>query len=229
MRAMQAALLRASSASTSSASTSQLPAATFPPTAGPPPPPCRFRFGAFFRGADTPVEPHDYGGIDYVSAWIGQRDAMSCSQPPCFNPYWHGAMLQLARERGLSVAYYAYIVAFLAKATGLHDCDVGEPSLCQRGAMYIREHRHLILRTYARFANETAKILGRSAEVLFLMCARHPPLAAATRPAPLAHASSPLAPPAHCGVAGSRIGTSTTPTRRRAAGCAPTRWSSSSS
>ena len=151
-------------------STSQLlPAATFLPAASPPPPPCRFRFGAFFRGADTLVEPHDYGGIDYLCAWIGQRDAMNCPQPPCFNPYWHGAMLQLARERGLSVAYYAYIIAFLAKATGLLDCDVGEPSLCQRGAMFIRENKHLILRTYARFANETARVLGRSAEVLFLM------------------------------------------------------------
>ena len=59
--------------------------------------------------------------IDYVAAWIGQSalDSYLCEQAPCFNPYWHGAMLQLARERGLSVAYYAYVIAFLAKATGL--------------------------------------------------------------------------------------------------------------
>jgi hypothetical protein len=133
--------------------------------------PCRFRFGTFFHGADTLADPHDYNGIDYVAAWIGQSalDSYLCEQAPCFNPYWHGAMLQLARERGLSVAYYAYVIAFLAKATGLFDCDVGEPSLCQRGADYIRNNRRLILHTYARFANETAKVLGRSAEVLWLM------------------------------------------------------------
>ena len=135
--------------------------------------PCRFRFGRFFDGADTLAEPHDYHGIDYVAGWIGQSsfDSHRCAQPPCFNQYWHGAMLQLARERGISVAYYAYVIAFLAKATGLLDCDVGKPSLCERGANYIRNNRHLILHTYARFANETAKVLGRSAEVLW--CAHH--------------------------------------------------------
>ena len=35
-----------------------------PPPPLPPLPACRFRFGAFFRGADTLVEPHDYGGAD---------------------------------------------------------------------------------------------------------------------------------------------------------------------
>ena len=112
------------------------------------------------------MEPQDYLGIDYVAGWIGQSalDGYHCPQQPCFNPYWHGAMLTMARERGLSVAYYAYIIAFLAKATGLLDCDVGVPSLCQRGADYIRNNRRLILHTYARFANQHGQsaLLGSS-------------------------------------------------------------------
>lgn len=88
-----------------------------------------------------------------------------CASPPCFNPYWHGKMLDLARERQISVVYYAYIIAFLAKATGLNDCDVGSPSLCEKGANYIRENEPLILQAYARFANETMLRLGRNAEV----------------------------------------------------------------
>ena len=133
---------------------------------------CRFRFGMEWQGPNTLQDPHDYNGIDYITVWIGQNDGLGkprCRSPPCFNPYWHGAALELARERGLSVAYYAYIIAFLAKATGLNDCDVGTPSLCQKGANYIRNNEAAILRTYAHFANETSRMLGSTAEVLWLI------------------------------------------------------------
>ena len=96
--------------------------------------------------------------------------ANSCAEPPCFNPYWHGKLLEMAVQREINVVYYAYIIAFLAKqALGLNDCDVGSPSLCEQGALYVRENRKSILRTYSNFANETASRLGRRAEVrLFL-------------------------------------------------------------
>ena len=86
------------------------------PAAGARPPPSTAKACA----ACTAGEGRDYPkGIDYLTVWIGQHSATdpNCHSPPCFNPYWHGAMLQLARERGLNVAYYAYIIAFLAKAT----------------------------------------------------------------------------------------------------------------
>ena len=58
----------------------------------------------------------------------------------------------------------------LARYTkGIKDCDVGSPSLCVHGADFVREHEGLILRTYDAYANQTAKVLGRSAPVVWLM------------------------------------------------------------
>lgn len=129
---------------------------------------CRFRFGLQFAGRRE-GEGEAYEGADYLAVWIGQDHprSASCVQPPCFNRWWHGAALELARERGLSVAYYAYIIAFLAKASGLQDCDVGTPSLCQKGAQFVRTHEEKILQTYAHFANETSRWVGNEEEVLW--------------------------------------------------------------
>ena len=129
-------------------------------------PSCRFRFGMEYKGPDI-----DYTGIDYLTIWIGQRAEgnAACAMPPCFNPFWHGDMLHIARTLKASVVYYAYIIAFLAKRTGLYDCDVGSPNLCERGASYIRQNEAAILRTYSSFANETAARLGSDAEVLWLI------------------------------------------------------------
>uniref|UniRef100_A0A7S4FB13 Uncharacterized protein n=1 Tax=Chrysotila carterae TaxID=13221 RepID=A0A7S4FB13_CHRCT len=129
---------------------------------------CRFRFGTEYRGDDR-----SYEGVDYLTVWIGQSSSVGndeCVSPPCFNPYWHGSMLNLVRKLRISAAYYAYIIAFLAKhIDGLHDCDMGTPSLCQGGANFIRSNLNRILATYDKFANETAVRLGRSASVLWLI------------------------------------------------------------
>jgi len=121
-----------------------------------------------YRGSDI-----DYSGVDYLTIWIGQRAGAHshCTAPPCFNPFWHGEMLSLAKKKGLGVVFYAYVIAFLAKhGAGLNDCDVGGvASLCQKGADFIRSHEVEILRTYSSFARETAARLGAEAEVLFLM------------------------------------------------------------
>ena len=105
--------------------------------------PCpRFRFGAFFHGADTLMEPQDYLGIDYVAGWIGQSalDGYHCPQQPCFNPYWHGAMLTMARERGLSVASRGFRARFGQEPWRRYGWDAtlrrgaaGAPLLCGGG------------------------------------------------------------------------------------------------
>jgi len=65
---------------------------------------CRFRFGAGWVGDGV-----DYGSADYLTVWIGQQTGAadpSCSSSPCFNPYWHGAMLREAGRRSIGAAYY---------------------------------------------------------------------------------------------------------------------------
>ncbi len=51
----------------------------------------------------------------------------------------------------------------------MQDCDVGTPSLCQRGADYIRAKRANILAKYSSYAVKTAEIIGRNTEIIWLI------------------------------------------------------------
>jgi hypothetical protein len=50
---------------------------------------------------------------------------------------------------------------------GLKDCDVGTPSLCERGSDYIRQNRARIVAKYKNYAEETAKAIGKNAESIW--------------------------------------------------------------
>jgi hypothetical protein len=52
---------------------------------------------------------------------------------------------------------------------GLQDCDVGTPSLCQRGAKFIRDNRQSIVKKYSDYAKETAAIVGVSSRMVWLI------------------------------------------------------------
>ena len=52
---------------------------------------------------------------------------------------------------------------------GLQDCDVGTPSLCQRGAKFIRDNRQSIVNKYSHYAKETAAIVGTSSRMVWLI------------------------------------------------------------
>ncbi len=52
---------------------------------------------------------------------------------------------------------------------GLQDCDVGTPSLCQRGAKFIRENRQKIVDKYSHYAKETAAIVGTKSRMVWLV------------------------------------------------------------
>jgi hypothetical protein len=52
---------------------------------------------------------------------------------------------------------------------GLKDCDVGTPSLCQRGAQFIRDNRQGILNKYSNYAQETAAIVGTQSRMIWLI------------------------------------------------------------
>ena len=125
---------------------------------------CRFQFGSFFR-KDSP--PSQVRAASYHTVWLGTR---SKAYGYGFNPYWHGRMLERVKAQNSTAVYYSYLIAMLARYTkGIKDCDVGSPSLCVHGADFVREHEGLILRTYDAYANQTAKVLGRSAPVVWLM------------------------------------------------------------
>lgn len=127
-------------------------------------PSCGVHFGANFH-KDRNTAP--LRAADYLTVWLGSHSKKYGTN---FNPHWHGRMLQQVREQNATAAYYAYIIAMLARSRrGLQDCDVGSRSLCVHGADFIRENEPLILDTYEHYANETACRLGRGARVVWLI------------------------------------------------------------
>lgn len=70
----------------------------------------------------------------------------------------------------LTLVFYAYVIAFEARNTwGLQDCDVGSPSLCERGCNFIRQNRDRILERYDHHSSNIARIIGRDSFAVFLL------------------------------------------------------------
>ena len=123
---------------------------------------CPLAFGTFFsKERSVPLS------ASYVTIWLGTK---SRAHGYDFNPFWHGRMLQHVKAHNSTAVYYAYVIAMLARhMKGIQDCDVGSPSLCVHGADFVREHEQLILDTYESYANQTARMIGRHAPVVWLM------------------------------------------------------------
>jgi hypothetical protein len=116
---------------------------------------CQFNFG---RGW---VDNANLTGMDFVSIYAGDQG---------WQQYWHGAMVNEAAQANVAPLFYGYITAFMARENaGLHDCDVGEPSLCTQGANYIRNNWNSILSLYATYAQNTKNIIGANATSIWLI------------------------------------------------------------
>ena len=82
-------------------------------------PHCALKFGVGYgKGAEQEAALR---AADYVTIWLGSH---SRKHGNGFNPYWHGRMLDLVRERNVTAVYYAYIIAKLI----LTDFTKGHPS-----------------------------------------------------------------------------------------------------
>jgi len=119
-------------------------------------PNCQFRFGAEFKGGDK-----DYSHLDYISIWIGYDD-------------WGMVdMLRTAVRFKKMPLFYGYIIAFMARQLwGLQDCDHPDPNvpkLCYKGSEFLRVKKWDVVMKYKFFATETAKIIGRDTEMVWLI------------------------------------------------------------
>lgn len=115
-----------------------------------------------FNGASK-----NYSAGDYITIWIGSP---STTHGTSFNPYWHGEMLKTALKYNKMTVFYGYIIAFMARdEAGLKDCNIGKPNLCQYGSNYIRKNKGRIVSKYKHYAIEAAKIIGKYAEIIWLI------------------------------------------------------------
>lgn len=127
-----------------------------------------FKHGIAFDGV---FNDDYYKRYDYISIWINSPWAEDQSNTN-FNPYWHGEMIKKCKQHGKMPVFYAYVIAFEARAKfGFQDCDVHPTNnLCHKGANFIRNNRALLVSRYTHQATEIAKALGdRNAACLFIM------------------------------------------------------------
>lgn len=128
-----------------------------------------FKYGVDFAGDS--VSDDLYRKYDYLSMWINAPHSDN-SKNTDWNPFWNGAMVEKAKRLGKMTLFYAYIIAFQARADiGLQDCDVNPSySLCNKGANYIRQNRNRLVERYSHQAWNIANAWGdRNKEVIFLM------------------------------------------------------------
>jgi hypothetical protein len=96
---------------------------------------CTFNYGVAVEDAAN------RGKGDYVYFWLGHDDRSND--------------IRLAKQLGKTVAVYTYMIAFDArKDWGLQDCNVGHPSLCEKGANYIRQNKQKLVNHYATEASK---------------------------------------------------------------------------
>eukprot|EP00966_Prymnesium_polylepis_P318751 7361719-Prymnesium_polylepis.1 len=126
---------------------------------------CGLKFGLFFH--KTPGKEQQLRAADYLTVWLGTHSKRFGT---AFNPYWHGRMLERVQAQGATAVFYSYIIAMLARhEESILDCDVGARSLCVHGADFVRRNERGILALYEQYANQTARKLGRGAQVVWLM------------------------------------------------------------
>lgn len=109
----------------------------------------------------------DLSQYDYVSIWM---DTIDSSGSTAWNPYYQGVMLDFCTKNNKIPLFYAYVIAFEARAMkGLQDCDVGGTTLCQGGSDFIRNNRQHLVDKYTEHATGIAARYGKTNPVVFVM------------------------------------------------------------
>lgn len=106
--------------------------------------------------------------FDYITIWMNTIDG---SGSTAWNPWYQGAMLNLTISNNKIPVFYAYVIAFEARAkAGLQDCDSGlTPTLCVGGANFIRNNRAALVGKYTEHATNIAKLWGTTKPIVFIM------------------------------------------------------------
>jgi hypothetical protein len=122
---------------------------------------CNFKFGILYNG-DV-----DFTIIDYAASWIGQYNNGGFG----LDPNTHLPMLRASKNYKKPVVYYAYFIENMAKQLWkLKDCNYSNDlNLCNSGSDFIRYYKASIIKSYNTVANQTATIMGRNSEILWLI------------------------------------------------------------
>jgi hypothetical protein len=114
---------------------------------------CRFHYGA---GNASGTLLND---IDYMVAWAGSSQSFNL-----------GSFFTNCKTNNKTPVLISYIIAFTARAdSGLQDCNVGTPSLCQQGANFIRYNMPKILSVYAAYAKGAEQNFGPTNKMIWCM------------------------------------------------------------
>jgi hypothetical protein len=124
---------------------------------------CRFHFGTIDSVAKA-AGPSMISELDFFTpGWMGQSDSFDMGYV-CDEGKAGGV---LGNQVPVIVAYVA---AFYAKRhAGLQDCNVGTPSLCEKGAEVIQQNLTAIVNTYKSYAQGFASCYATVRPIVFEM------------------------------------------------------------
>jgi hypothetical protein len=124
---------------------------------------CRFHFGTIDSVAKA-AGPSMISELDFFTpGWMGQSDSFDMGYV-CDEGKAGGV---LGNQVPVIVAYVA---AFYAKRhSGLQDCNVGTPSLCEKGSEVIQQNLTAIVNTYKSYAQGFASCYGTTRPIVFEM------------------------------------------------------------
>lgn len=108
--------------------------------------------------------------FEYVTIWLSTISKGSSSTR--LNKYYQGNMLRMCRKYKKVPLFYAYVIAFEARATrNINDCDVDPDgnNLCRSGADFIRHNRHNLVFKYWEHARKIARIYGSTDPIIFII------------------------------------------------------------
>lgn len=103
---------------------------------------------------------------DYVTIWMNTIDDKNST---AWNQWYQGDMLNYCKIFRKVPLFYAYVIAFEARAMlGYQDCDVHPTNnLCHKGSNFIRNNRNHILSKYNEHALNIAYTYGTTDPVIF--------------------------------------------------------------
>lgn len=130
---------------------------------------CSFSYGRDFSGGGA--DKSSYHRFDYITVTLGRVEPGCHRKQVCtaFNPNYYGMMLNETIALNKVPVFYSYIIGYEGMNFGYNQCGGYSPTLCEKGAKFIRNNHNLIVWKYKMDSKKIAELIGDQAFCVFLI------------------------------------------------------------